>query len=195
MTIETEVAALTTATTTLITNVQTNQTSLNAAVTTFTATTTRVNALNLVENTADLNKVVSTATIAALGLKQDTLVNGTNLSTVNGQSLLSGAPLVIERSATSISHKTYAQIEELRALEPVLDDSVIVHSVGLYSWEDSKTEPDDSITCFHTTSGQWVLELPAWDMVFASQLFERETIADWIEDEPTRFAAYLLANT
>jgi hypothetical protein len=35
-------------------------------------------------------------------LKKDVLVDGLNLSTVNGISLLSGTPLVVERSATSL---------------------------------------------------------------------------------------------
>ena len=44
--------------------------------------------LGNVDNTSDLNKPISTATQTALNNKQDTLVSGTNIKTVNGNSLL-----------------------------------------------------------------------------------------------------------
>ena len=44
--------------------------------------------LGNVDNTSDVNKPVSTATQNALNAKQDTLVSGTNIKTVNNQSIL-----------------------------------------------------------------------------------------------------------
>lgn len=44
--------------------------------------------LGNVDNTSDANKPVSTATQTALNAKQDTLVSGTNIKTVNGVSIL-----------------------------------------------------------------------------------------------------------
>jgi hypothetical protein len=44
--------------------------------------------LGNVDNTSDLNKPISTATQTALNAKQDTLVSGTNIKTVNGNSLV-----------------------------------------------------------------------------------------------------------
>jgi len=44
--------------------------------------------LNNVDNTSDANKPISTATQTALNNKQDLLVSGTNIKTVNGDSLL-----------------------------------------------------------------------------------------------------------
>jgi hypothetical protein len=44
--------------------------------------------LGNVDNTSDLNKPVSTATQTALDLKQDTLVSGTNIKTLNNTSLV-----------------------------------------------------------------------------------------------------------
>ena len=45
-------------------------------------------ALNAVDNTSDANKPISSATQTALDAKQATLVSGTNIKTVNGNSLL-----------------------------------------------------------------------------------------------------------
>lgn len=44
--------------------------------------------LNNVDNTSDVNKPISTATQTALNTKQDTLVSGTNIKTVNGSSVI-----------------------------------------------------------------------------------------------------------
>lgn len=51
--------------------------------------------LGNVTNTSDANKPVSTAQATAIGLKQDTLVSGTNIKTVNGTSVLGSGDLVI----------------------------------------------------------------------------------------------------
>lgn len=194
MTIETEVAALTTSTTALVTAVGVQQTGVNAAVAAIAATTARVNALNLVENTRDVDKPVSTAAAQALTFKQATLVSGTNISTVNGQSILSGVPLVIARGATSLNTIAYDDRGTLRSTTSALDDSSVVEGLGLFQWVNTKLEADDDETCFTTATGQWLLKLPAWDLIDAWNLFEQSITDDWREDEPKRFAAYLLAN-
>lgn len=51
--------------------------------------------LNNVDNTTDLLKPISTATQTALNLKQNTLVSGTNIKTINGQSLLGSGDVTI----------------------------------------------------------------------------------------------------
>ena len=51
--------------------------------------------LSNVDNTSDANKPVSTATQTALNAKQATLVSGTNIKTVNGNSLLGSGDVVI----------------------------------------------------------------------------------------------------
>lgn len=50
--------------------------------------------LSNVDNTSDVNKPVSTATQTALNAKQDTLVSGTNIKTVNGNSVLGAGDIV-----------------------------------------------------------------------------------------------------
>lgn len=79
------------------------QTALNAKENTITAGTTSqyyrgdktfqtldktAVGLSNVDNTSDVNKPISTATQTALNAKQDTLVSGTNIKTVNSTSLL-----------------------------------------------------------------------------------------------------------
>lgn len=51
--------------------------------------------LSNVDNTSDANKPVSTAQATAIGLKQDTLVSGTNIKTINSTSLLGSGNIVI----------------------------------------------------------------------------------------------------
>lgn len=48
-----------------------------------------------VDNTSDANKPVSTATQTALNAKQETLVSGTNIKTINGDSILGSGNLVV----------------------------------------------------------------------------------------------------
>ena len=72
---------------------------------TFTGTTSGITksmvGLNNVDNTSDINKPVSTATQTALNLKQDTLVSGTNLKTINSTTLL-GSGNITTGTVTSV---------------------------------------------------------------------------------------------
>ena len=54
--------------------------------------------LGNVDNTSDADKPVSTATQTALNAKQDTLVSGTNIKTVNSNSLLGSGNIEISSS-------------------------------------------------------------------------------------------------
>jgi hypothetical protein len=191
MSIETEVAALTTATTSLTDAVLVQQTSVTAAVATFAATTATVdNDLNLVDNTADVDKPVSTAAQTALDAKQVTLISGVNISTINGASVLSGTPLVIARSATSLTSVAYDDRATLK-IDPAVgnspnavDDSVIVEGLGMFMWVDTQLEPDDDETCFSTPStGQWLLVTPAFDLIEAYELVEDAYVDEFIEDQ------------
>lgn len=185
MTLEADVQALSAAVTLQTQSVSTQQTGVDAAVGAFAATTAAVAAI-----VPDLDKPVSTATSTALGTKQDALQDGVNISTVNGVSLLGGTPLVIERSATSLSHLEYDNRDSLRLLSPALNDSVVIDPLGLFMWHDSITEPDDDETCFNTSGGQWLLELPAWELIDAITLFDRAVIDEWMEDEESRISSY-----
>jgi len=52
-------------------------------------------ALDQVDNTSDANKPISDLTAAAIGAKQDTLVSGTNIKTINGTSILGSGNIVV----------------------------------------------------------------------------------------------------
>lgn len=193
MSIESSVAALTTSTTALITAVGGQQTQVSASVSAFSTTTNRVNTgLNNVDNTSDANKPVSSATQTAVNLKQNTLVSGVNISTVNGVSLLGGTPLVIVRSATSLNKVAYEDRGTLRSTISELDDSTLVDGLGLFMWVNNTDEPDDDETCFTTSTGQWLLKSPSWDLIDSYNLFNESILNDWMEDEPLRFAEYLI---
>ena len=58
--------------------------------------------LDKVDNTSDLNKPISTATQTALNKKQDTLVSGTNIKTVHGQSVLGSGDINPIASASQL---------------------------------------------------------------------------------------------
>lgn len=62
--------------------------------------------LGNVDNTADLDKPISTATQTALDAKQDTLVSGTNIKTINGQSVLGEGDIEIKGGVESVNTKT-----------------------------------------------------------------------------------------
>ena len=191
MTIETQVAALTTATTSLTDAVLVQQASVSAARALFAATTATVNdELNLVDNTSDADKPVSDAAQVELDGKQVTLISGVNISTVNGLSVLSGTPLVVERGATSLESLPYDLRGTLK-LDPalgnpayVVDDSVVVEGLGMFMWVDTQLEPDDDETCFSTpSSGQWLLAVPGFDLLAAYQLVEDAVVDEFIEDQ------------
>lgn len=195
MTIESSVAALTASTTALTTAVGIQQQAVTSAVAEFTAVTSRVNTgLNNVDNTSDANKPVSTAAQTALNLKQVKLVSGVNIKRVNGVDLLGEGDIVIVRSATSLNRVLYDNRASLRSTTSQEDDATLVEGLGLFMWINTKLEPDDDETCFTTATGQWLLQAPAWELINAWNSLETSITDDWREDEPARFAAYLLAN-
>ena len=51
--------------------------------------------LSNVDNTSDANKPISNATSTALNSKQDTLVSGTNIKTINGSSVLGSGDVIV----------------------------------------------------------------------------------------------------
>lgn len=57
--------------------------------------------LGNVDNTSDANKPISTATQTALNAKQDTLVSGTNIKTINSTSLLGSGDIVISGGSSA----------------------------------------------------------------------------------------------
>lgn len=58
-------------------------------------------ALNNVDNTSDANKPISSATQSALNAKQDTLVSGTSIKTINSNSLLGSGDVAVQATLVS----------------------------------------------------------------------------------------------
>lgn len=75
----------------------------NYSLTGHTHTKAEVGLAN-VDNTSDANKPVSTAQQTALNTKQETLVSGTNIKTINGTTLLGSGDIAISGGA---SNETY----------------------------------------------------------------------------------------
>jgi hypothetical protein len=195
-TIEEEVGLLSTAATALTTAVNISKSNTDAAIATFAETTnTVVNSLNLVDNTADTDKPVSTLQASAIAGRQATLVDGTNISTVNGMSLLGGSPLVIERAPTEIAAETYDNRADLKTIVGSLaGDSVVVEGIGLLQFVETEEEPEDDETCFTVPGvGQWLLTAPSVDLLAAFDIFEGNTRYEDHEDELLRFNQYLIS--
>jgi hypothetical protein len=62
--------------------------------------------LSNVDNTSDLNKPISTATQTALNAKQDTLISGTNIKTINSTSLVGSGNIDIGGAVDSVNGQT-----------------------------------------------------------------------------------------
>lgn len=189
MTIETEVAALTASTTALTTAVGVQQTGVDAAVLAFETTTTTVD--NLV---ADADKPVSTLQAEAIALKQTALISGTTIATLNGDSLLTGGNIVIDRSPTELAASTYDARNDLRSLaDLVAGDIIVVEGIGLMQFLTTQAEPDDDETCFNvTTGGQWLLATPSYDLISAYNLDEDDIRNNLDEDESERINQILI---
>jgi hypothetical protein len=173
-------------------SVETKQVDADIEILKFPTTTARVLELNLVENTSDLQKPIRLTTQNSLNGKQVNLVSGSNISTINGLSLLSGSPINIVRSLTSINQVTYDDRGTLRLLVPEVDDSTVVEGLGIFMWINTQDEPDDDETCFTTSSGQWLLQVPSFDLINAFNSHESSYTDDWREDEHIRYSSYLL---
>lgn len=69
--------------------------------------------LNNVDNTSDLNKPISTATQTALDTKQEILVSGTSVKTINGQSILGNGNIEITTETDLTDYYTKSETDSL----------------------------------------------------------------------------------
>ena len=99
---------------------------------TFTGTTSGITksmvGLNNVDNTSDVNKPVSTATQTALNLKQDTLVSGTNIKTINSNSILGSGNISISSAVAwgGITGTLSTQTDLQTALDNKVDENTSI---------------------------------------------------------------------
>jgi hypothetical protein len=194
MSIEAEVALLTSAVQAQTSAVVSQQLTVTNAIIAIASTTSRVNALAEVENTSDADKPVSTATAASIALKQD-ILDSTNIKTVNGLSLLGTGNVIIPRGATSLTALDYdsrGTLRDIPVTEYLLDDSVVIEGLGLFMFVSTQLEPDDDETCITAagTTGQWILKTPAYDLLAAYSLIDDEIRDEFQETESIRFSTY-----
>ena len=99
---------------------------------TFTGTTSGITksmvGLSNVDNTSDVNKPVSTATQTALNLKQDTLVSGTNIKTINSNSILGSGNISISSAVAwgGITGTLSTQTDLQTALDNKVDENTAI---------------------------------------------------------------------
>jgi hypothetical protein len=128
-------------------------------------------ALNNVDNTSDANKPVSSATQSALNAKQDTLVSGTNIKTVNGTSVLGSGNIAISSAVAwggvtgTLSNQTDLQtaldgkVDENTAITGATKTKVTYDAKGLVTGGADATTADiaDSTDKRYVTDAQLVV--------------------------------------
>jgi hypothetical protein len=128
-------------------------------------------ALNNVDNTSDANKPVSSATQSALNGKQDTLVSGTNIKTVNGTSVLGSGNISISSAVAwggvtgTLSNQTDLQtaldgkVDENSAITGATKTKVTYDAKGLVTGGADATTADiaDSTDKRYVTDAQLVV--------------------------------------
>jgi hypothetical protein len=193
------IASLTSATTDLINQVVIQKLSIDESKLLFNDIISRVNnELDRVNNTSDAEKPISDLTLEELNKK----VSKEDLVTINGKSITGGEPLVIARSKTELETLTYENRGILRyPIQPLpaADDSVVIEGIGLLIFVDSFTEPDDDETSFTAVDplsllpiGQWLLNVPAPDLISAWSTDDRNLRDELDEDETGRLTSFFV---
>jgi len=174
----------------------TSKVAMDVATGLFTTTIIRVEeGLNLVDNTSDEAKPISTATSSSLATK----IEFGDLATINGSPINTGLALVIERSRTEMASLAYDSRGELRTPIlplPLTNDSINLEGVGMLIFINTTLEPDDDETCFTAINpsslvpiGQWLLHTASPDLQDVWSTDERHFRDELDEDEVSRLAS------
>ena len=97
---------------------------------------------DLVDDTTSSHKFVSAAEKNTWSWKQDRLVSGTNIKTVNGQSILGTGDLEIQAGVTSVNNKTGAVTLDPDDLDDTESTNKFVSASEKSAW-DWKADPED----------------------------------------------------
>ena len=97
---------------------------------------------DLVDDTESAHKFVSAAEKTTWSWKQDQLVSGTNIKTVNGQSILGTGDLEIVGGVTSVNNKTGAVVLDPDDLDDTETTNKFVTAAEKSTWN-WKADPDD----------------------------------------------------
>lgn len=132
---------------------------------------TNIVGLENVDNTSDLNKPISTATQAALNTKQDTLVSGTNIKRINGQSILGSGNVDI--GAVSQSNYTVVTVNNGLANQAFAyttnEQSSYAHDAFSLKEEPGATGQIITLETFDSTSAQNYTQTP--DVFWMTSLY------------------------
>lgn len=120
------------------------------------------------------------------------LVSGTNIKTINGQSILGAGNIEIQGGVSSVAYDNRAN---LRSQSPVNGEMAVIDGLGLFVFATGSDELDDDESCFATATGRWLLQAVHWDVVDAWQLPDDEARDAYDEDEPLRFASKVLTGS
>lgn len=123
----------------LVAKISTNETTINnhIANTSNPHSVTKAQVgLGNVDNTSDLNKPISTATQTALNGKQATLVSGTNIKTINNQSLLGSGNIDIQGGGAvdSVNGQTGVVVLTASDVGALPDSTVIPTEATVSGW-------------------------------------------------------------
>lgn len=119
--------------------------------------------LGNVDNTSDANKPVSTATQTALDAKQATLVSGTNIKTVNSNSLLGLGDVAIAETTTTIGTLINGATDKATPVDADyvgLMDSAALNVLKKLSWANIKATLKTYFDSVATTLTNKTLALP-----------------------------------
>lgn len=95
--------------------------------------------LSNVDNTSDLNKPISTATQTALNAKQDSLVSGTNIKTINSTTLLGSGDVAVQPTLVSGTNiKTINGTSLLGSGDITVGDGITVGTTAVTSGTDGR---------------------------------------------------------
>jgi hypothetical protein len=123
---------------------------------TFTGTVTGITAAMVGAPTGSGTSTGTNTGDQDLSSKQNLLVSGTNIKTINGASVLGSGDITLT-TAGVVTRVLWEDRANLRLLLPTSADLAVVEGLGIYSWVSGSTELDDDETCFATTVGCWVL--------------------------------------
>jgi hypothetical protein len=201
---EEELALISTAASQLTASVLLAKGDLETQYALFVATITRVNELNLVDNTPDALKIVSNDVVQYLTGFQALLVSGFNVKNINGESILGAGDLVVARGQVEVPLLDYSLRASLRApVTPVPEtgDVVNIPHLGHYQYtavaDYAEIFVDDDEMVFEaihpSTSaiiGQWSQATPALEWTESQKLFENAVLWERWEDEELRHNTY-----
>lgn len=90
-----------------------------------------------------------------------------------------------DRMVIPVVYVAYDNRGSIRSIIARDGEIIFIESIGMFRWVAGSTEPDDDETCFVTSGGAWLLELPHFDFLDAANSIEEMEQDARIEDLET----------